>query len=162
MSEKKKVGDRLNLKLSLTDGNPNKFVRAYLRNQAGAIQSPAEVNLPHIEKGIYGESTLQMPNENQLLVIYRVFSDAGFTIIDQNYSQALDLFSRDDLDLRALVPTPYGVMAEIENGNPTVMVENNVVLADIENESAVSAIIEQGEVNALFQNIQEIEGVLND
>ena len=162
MSEKKKVGDKLNLKLSLTDGNESKFVRAYLRNQIGTPLAPAQVDLPHIEKGVYGESTLAMPNEPQVFVVYRIFQDPARTILDQNYSQALDTFTRDDLDIMRLVPVPYAVMAEFESSDPEVIVESNEIQTIIENDNAVDAIVFQGEVNALFEQNEEIEGVLND
>lgn len=81
------------LNLQLWDGNPNKFVKAFLTNPSGAAYG-SPVNLISVGNGLYLNNSLNMPTLQALFVTYIVYTDAGYSIEDSAYT-----FGRDSFEL---------------------------------------------------------------
>jgi len=161
MTFKRKVGEKLNLKLALSNGLEDKFVRAYLRDEAGL--DLGFQTLTHLANGVYSESTQTMPNKAQVTALFKVFNDAGFLDEACEFPRVLDIFDLDLLDPLQLVPIPAAVFANFESSAIEAKVlEGGAVNVDIENNAAVDAVISQDEIKTLIESDSEIEGVLND
>lgn len=85
----RKVGSPLNLRLSLNRDETTKYVKAFLTTSSGA--SIVNLNLFHLANGIYGENSYLMPNTDSIDVKYRVYLDAGYTVLDPTYPSAFDV-----------------------------------------------------------------------
>lgn len=158
---RRKLNGNLNLKLSLSDGRTDKFVRAYFRDKTGASILGGFVNLPHIGLGAYANNGVQMPSLDQVHVIYRVFSDAGYTLIDQNYTQGLDIFELDTLDPAAFQRSPSAITGVIKAGAVSATLEQKAAISGAIKAVKILARIEQKVTikGTILQN-QDIEGVI--
>jgi hypothetical protein len=84
------IGEKLRLNLQLWDGATNRYVKAYLYD--GDDVEIATVNLSHVGRGLYADSTQEMPNTPQVRVVYRVFNNASYTQVSEKHSDCLDVF----------------------------------------------------------------------
>lgn len=71
-----KVGNPVPLSFQLHDGDTTKFVRAIVRNAAGALLGT--VTLVHLSNGLYIDTSVVMPTGAFATATYDVFDDAGF------------------------------------------------------------------------------------
>lgn len=87
------VNDQISLDLTLWDGDPNKYVRAWVRAD-GVLLPESPVSMPHIGLGQYFEnSTITFPeNTTHLSILYEVFNDAGFITKSTFHSQASESY----------------------------------------------------------------------
>lgn len=159
---KRKVNDLIRLKLSLADGATNKFVRATLFDQDGAAVAPGVVALPHQSGGVYAENTVQMPNKDQVVARYEVFKDAGFTVIDKEYTKAVDVFEKDTFDPTNLIPKAQNVFATVSRVGISGQVTSRPEIKATLGPKQIAAKVEHNEVKAQIETQNEIEGVLND
>lgn len=90
-----KVGDPIQLNLQLEDGATNKFPRAILRNQLGVLLPESPVDLTHTGEGLYQNDSVFMPDTQEVTATYKVYDDAGRTILSAIYSIELDVFTKD-------------------------------------------------------------------
>jgi hypothetical protein len=158
---KRKINEELKLKLSLSDGRTDKYVRAYFRDKAGAVILGDFVNLTHLGLGAYGNNAVQMPSLDQVHVIYRVFSDALYTALDQNYTQGLDVFELDTLDPTAFQRSPSAVQGTIKAGRvQSVVFERERIRGAIKAVKIAARIEQKAEIKGNIYQNQEIEGVV--
>ena len=106
-----KLGEILPLALQLFDGDTAKYPRARLFKADGTELSGSPVALTHVANGLYKNSALTMPNENVVLVQYRVFNDSGFTIESGLHSAAVEEFFLED---NTFSDSQAGLEAEVE------------------------------------------------
>jgi hypothetical protein len=85
-------GDFIPLSLKLYDERSDRYVRAYLTDSNGNPLPQSPVNLTHVGFGLYENRTIAMPNVEHVTAVYVVYSDAGYTIEDENYTHGVDLF----------------------------------------------------------------------
>ena len=77
----------------LFDYADDKFVRAVVRDGAGDELAGSPVDLELVGDGLYRNVSLVMPQTAQVSVQYFVYSDAGYTIIDESYAGEVDVFT---------------------------------------------------------------------
>ena len=77
----------------LFDYADDKFVRAVVRDGSGAQISGSPVDLTLVANGLYRNVSLVMPQTAQVSVQYFVYSDSGYTILDQSYAGEVDVFT---------------------------------------------------------------------
>lgn len=118
---KRQIGEALKIKHKLDDGAAGKYVRAFLRDKLGAIITPNYLDLNHVGFGVYVENTFAMPNIDQLIVNFGVFTDNTYTIKDGEYTEDLDIFEKDTLDVSNLFPPPAKI--ELQFKRPMINVE---------------------------------------
>jgi len=162
MASKRLVGSKLNLKISLSDGNGSRFVRAFLYDLDGVSLTPAYVDLVHQDKGLYSDDVAVMPNKDQVSAVYRVYQDAGRTILDSNYTQALDLFEKETFDPASLVSKPYAIFAMITRPRINIaLISNPPIQAIIQKGKKLNALLTSGEIRVIIKQ-DPILGVVND
>lgn len=162
MASKRLVGSKLNLKISLSDGNASRFVRAFLYDLDGVSLTPAYVDLVHQDKGLYSDDVAVMPNKDQVSAVYRVYQDAGRTILDSNYTQALDLFEKETFDPASLVSKPYAIFAMITRPRINIaLISNPPIQAIIQKGKKLNALLTSGEIRVIIKQ-DPILGVVND
>lgn len=162
MASKRLVGSKLNLKISLSDGNTSRFVRAFLYDLDGLPLTPAYVDLVHQDKGLYSDNIATMPNKDQVSAVYRVYQDAGRTILDANYAQALDLFEKETFDPASLVSKPYAIFAMITRPRINIaLISNPPIQAIIQKGKKLNALLTSGEIRVIIKQ-DPILGVVND
>lgn len=141
---KRKVGDPLKLRNSLGDGRTDLFVKAFLSPDLGSPPI-ASVNLSHLADGVYGENSFAMPNMDSLFVKFKVFKDAGFTILHKQYTQGFDVYEKE-----VLVPVQF---------------PDDSVIGIIDSAPEVSGVVTESEVlgvisdSSLSGNVQDDEAV---
>jgi hypothetical protein len=88
------VGEITRLNLQIYDGNPYKFVRAFVFDASGApFYLYPYVNLTHVGNGLYINNQIPFPpGTPQLKISYTVFDDAQYTVVSRKYSDAIDVF----------------------------------------------------------------------
>lgn len=91
------VGDPIPLGLQLSAGETNKFVRARVYAPSGAEVSGSPVALPHVANGLYQADDLPMPDQIYVFAQYRVYTDSGFSTLDNNYGIGSDIFEKSVL-----------------------------------------------------------------
>lgn len=106
-----KIGETVPISLQLFDGATNKYPRARLYKIDGTELSGSPVALSHIANGLYKNSAFSMPNENAVIVQYRVFNDAGFTTESGLHSAAMETFFLED---NSFADSPAGLEADVE------------------------------------------------
>lgn len=110
-----KLGDPIRLNLQLYDGATNKYVRAYLTDQAGNALAGSPVNLTHISNGLYKDSSINMPNALEVVAQYKVFDNAGYSVASAQHADAIDTF------LLEIVESNSGVVVQgIVSQSPTI------------------------------------------
>lgn len=77
----------------LFDYADDKFVRAVVRDGAGDELSGSPVDLELVANGLYRNVDLVMPQTAQVSVQYFVYSDAGYTVLDESYAGEIDIFT---------------------------------------------------------------------
>lgn len=97
------VGELIPLSLKLPEAATDKFVKATLRNDAGAQIAGSPGTLTHVGEGQYTNNTFLMPaGTDYVNVAYQVFDDAGFTQPSALYSDAQERFELDIPDAEFL------------------------------------------------------------
>lgn len=120
---RRQVGDKLNLKLNAEDKNESLYVRAFLYNVSGVALSPAFVNLAHQNKGIYSENTAVMPDVEQVVVVFRAYTDNTYTTEVPAYSQAMELYEKEVINPLDFIPRPCAVFVKLENSRINAVVK---------------------------------------
>lgn len=91
----RKENEPVKLRLSLNRDETTKYVRAFLTDSAGNPVPPGTLDLSHLANGVYGENAFVMPNVDTFDVKYRVYLDAGFSVLDPTYPSAFDVVRKD-------------------------------------------------------------------
>ncbi len=97
-----KLGDPVRLNLQLFDGATDKFVRAWVLDDSGALLPGTPVALSHQGYGLYANKSIAMPSTPQLKAVYRVYLDADFAEPSPIHSDAIDVF---DLEIATQLAT---------------------------------------------------------
>lgn len=130
------AGSPIPINCQLWDGNNSVFVKAFLTSENGTPYSPASVNLTNAGHGLYLNTSLNMPPSGVIFASLFVYSDSGYTQLDNNYTITADTFS---------VATGGGgggsgggvsspVVGYIVNQTPIVgIVENNQAVGELQN-----------------------------
>lgn len=87
-----KEGDFIRCRLQLFNGATNQFPQATLRDADGTELSGSPVNLTHVAKGLYSDSSIAMPHTAQVDVTYVVYTDSGHTTESTVLGRAMDTF----------------------------------------------------------------------
>lgn len=158
---KRAVNQALNLKHKLDDGAGGKFVRAFLTDKTGAALIPPSVNLSHIGSGVYSENVLLMPNLDQVVVSYAVFTDNSYTTKDASYSEDADVYEKDNFDPTNFLPKGQNITVQFSNQKLNAVVGSGEITAKSDKVS-IGANVVKPEVQVEFKTNNEIEGVIND
>ena len=95
MSELLNIGDKIYLKLQLSNGNTGKFVRAVVRDEDGVEISGSPVALTHVGGGLYKDQSLTFPSTDEVTAQYAVYDDSGFTTLNSSYDQVTDVYQKN-------------------------------------------------------------------
>lgn len=90
-----KPGDPIRLNLQLFDGDENKFIKAYLRDNLGAQLAGSPVTLTHTDNGLYEDDSILMPNNPEVTAVYEVYNDSGFLFRSRKHSDSIDIYRPD-------------------------------------------------------------------
>lgn len=88
-----RVGDQIPLVLETFDGSASQYPQAVLTSDTGVPLGT--VDLPHISGGVYSDYSFVMPNYVTIYAEFIVYSDAGHTIENTDYSRAVAEFTID-------------------------------------------------------------------
>lgn len=95
------VNQSTTLGLKLYDGATDQFPRARIYNSAGTELTAAPfnspINLTHRANGFYS-ATFTPDTEGEYFVVYRTFSDAGYTTLNKKYEEVMELLAVRSLD----------------------------------------------------------------
>ena len=90
------LGKKIYLKLQLSDDKAGLFPQVTLLDQDGASVAGSPIDLSEIGSGLYKDDSIAMPATDEVTAHYRVYSDAGHTIIDPCHCDTLmDVYQRD-------------------------------------------------------------------
>lgn len=121
---RKKVGDKLFLSLNVGEDLSGGFVSAFLYDQND--NSLGQHNLDYVADGLFSESNAIMPSVQKLIVVYKVFSDAARTQVDDEFPFVSECFEQDV------------VLDAIENFQPKGQVVQGRVRNDVKIKQKVS------------------------
>jgi len=88
--ERLKLGEIIPLTNNGFDGATNIFPRAVVRDDSNAVI--ATEDLPHIGDGLFRSTAVAMPATTFVYVLHRVYTDATYTVLDENYAELTDVF----------------------------------------------------------------------
>lgn len=163
MSFERLVNEPLKLRASLTDGDGTKFVRAFLKDASGAPLSTPTVDLTHVGDGIYkDDDTVLMPNSTQVLVKYKVFDDAAYTILnDCGYKQPTFVYELSKFDPAITTPTNQLVKGRVETKSIKGKINGNQqILATVKTAAISAKLLSQQLVSGRVVQDQKIKGVV--
>ncbi len=118
-----KVGDQIPVSLQLFDGATDKFVRAVIRDSAGSTISGSPFSVPHVSGGQYSNTAALMPSSAFVTVQFKVYTDSGFTTLDDSYEDDLDIFQLDD----SRIEGEAELIGVVEDQEPLAGVVDDVV-----------------------------------
>ena len=96
MAESLKVGQKIPLNLQLSDDDQILFPRVILKDDLGADLPSSPIDLPHIDSGLYLDSSVSFPAIDRVYAIYRVYDDALRTSPSKShFNTVVDVFDRD-------------------------------------------------------------------
>lgn len=160
---KTKVGNPIRLDLQLADLAEDQYVQAILLDEAGAafaIQA-----LPHISQGLYSDDTQIMPNKPQITATFVVYSDAGFTTRNENYTASFETYMRDDnaTQLDIINNKLNAISAGTGPGDLTgVIVDGGILAASIKDSGDFTGVLDdQGHLVGIIED-EELTGILID
>ena len=107
--ERLKIGEPLPLRLNAFDGKATLFPQVILRNAADTLVGTFD--LTHVADGLYKNAAQTFPATPLLTAIYKVYSDAGHTVLDTNYQDMLDVFLQADA---VLTPNSIQIVERVE------------------------------------------------
>lgn len=159
-----KVGDPIQLNLQLEDGATNKFPQAILRNQSGVLLSGSPVSLTHVGDGLYQNDSIAMPNTQEVTATYKVYDDAGHTVLSQFYSIELDVFGKDNAselvsNLKQLAGDLTGELNDY-GAVEAFLDDTGGVLGDIDDSGSLEGHIEEFELTGILVNDGELIGAV--
>lgn len=94
-----KAGDPIVLSLQLETGATDRFVRAFIYDVAGVPFAGSPRDLAHVAAGLYSDSGLIFPSDKfELRAVFKVYLDAGFTILDPEHGDSIEVYRLDTLD----------------------------------------------------------------
>lgn len=158
---KKIVGDTLNLRLFLSGGETNRFVRGMILGPTGSTLG--FVPLTHSVSAIYTDNVQTMPNLTHIDIWYEIYLDSDFLNLDPSYSPIIDSFERDTFDPSRLIPDPYEVTARFLSPEIEAIVkESKGIEGSVVGTQYLSARVEQFEVRAQFKEENQITGVVTN
>ena len=106
------AGKIVPISMLLHDNDPNKYVRAFVYDDASTLLTT--IDLSNTGGGLYSHDSYQMPDINYIRVIYRVYSDAGYTTLSLVHGSDVDIFTNDrNQELLNAINTLLGA---VENG----------------------------------------------
>lgn len=170
----RKVDETLNLRLSLSDSEENKFVRAYITDQGG--DPIDELDLSHLANGVYGENAFLMPDLRQIDVKYKVFRDSGFSIEDPIYPNAFDIVRKQpdaeevNVDVTVLENPKTDLIGTVQDSEDVAgsIQESDTASGTVEEaadesgsldgETAISGEVEDSELSASTSGEDDLEG----
>lgn len=101
MARLAEINQSTGIGLKLFDGATNQFPRARVYNAAGTEQTGAPWNSPialtHRANGFYSASVTP-DAEGEFFVVFRVFSDSGFTTLNRKYEEVMEIVSVRSVD----------------------------------------------------------------
>lgn len=160
-----KVGDPIQLNLQLEDGATDKYPRAYLRNQFGSPLAGSPVDLTHTGDGLYQNDSVQMPDTQEVTATFKVFDDAGHTILSPIYSIELDVFTKDQSAglIQALLGQNLagdidGILDD-SGGLQSFLDDTGGIMGDIDDSGSLQGYIEEIELTGIVIDDGELLGV---
>lgn len=84
------IGEKIRLNLQLWDGATNKYIRAFLYDADGV--QIASINMTHVGRGLYEDSSLFMPDTAEVRAVYKVYSNSSYTQVSSKHSDSLDVY----------------------------------------------------------------------
>jgi hypothetical protein len=155
------TGQPLPLRLNAFDGNTGLFPRAILRDATDAII--ATVDLSHVGDGLYKNDAQTFPATTLVTAVYKVYSDAGHTLLDQNYQDMLDVFLLEDA-----IASP-GTVQIVERIEARLTLKNRVAatlvtpkILGVVKKSRVTAQLAQPKILGVIRQSQKIYAMLKE
>ena len=90
------LGDPIFLNVQLGSGSVGKYVLATLRDINGVIFGSA-VLLTDQGGGFYSDKTVPMPNKPLVVATYRVYDDAGYSVISAENQDSIDIYTLESV-----------------------------------------------------------------
>lgn len=84
------IGEPLPIRLNAFDGNAGLFPQVILRDASDTLLGTFD--LTHVGDGLYKNSSETFPATTLVTAVYKVYSDAGHTLLEPNYQDMLDVF----------------------------------------------------------------------
>jgi len=152
-----KVGDPIQLNLQLEDGVSTKFPRAILRNQFGVLLAQSPVDLTHTGDGLYQNDSVLMPDTQEVTATFKVYDDAGHTILSSAYTIELDVFTKNQAT--AVAPSfGQGLPGDIVG----ILDDTGLIKAALEDSGTLSGEVVDEEVLVGYIDEEEITGIWHD
>jgi len=151
-----KQGDNMPLHVQLATGNVGKYVRAFLKDDAGvAIGSP--IDLTEVGSGLYIDNSYIMPAKQFVLCIYKVYDDAGYTEISEDDGDHVDLFALDT-DVSLIRKDTF--IAELVANELTGLVKSDKIIGNIEGQTIEGKFVLSPRMIGEIQTTNILTGVL--
>ena len=145
----RKETEPVKLRLSLNRDETTKYVRAFLTDSGGNPVPPGTLDLVHLANGVYGENAFVMPNIDTFDVKYRVYLDAGFSVLDPTYPSAFDIVRKDT-----------AIAVEVGAGGTEVATD---LSGSVEETAEISGTIQEPELSITGASFDtDIEGVVEE
>lgn len=135
-------GSNIPLSLELWDGNAGLYAKAFLFLSNGTPFSTPSVILSPNSDGLYVNNSVLMP-AIPLLVIFKVYSDAGYTMLNENHTFASESITPDAGGSSGSSSSPNFGVAVAEAYQPTLIGANalapSIVGADMIDDDDIEA-----------------------
>jgi len=155
-----KIGDPIDLAMLMHDGASDKHVRAHIYRDDNSELSGSPVSLSHISGGFYSSNSAVWPNSLYLNLVYKVFEDAGFTVVasdrlpgtetvylEQSAQDIENLLSKiTNVDFKTVLREEFMLTAKLslENQMRATLVPNSEVVEMINVIEGTRAIVTDG------------------
>lgn len=152
-----KIGDPIPLALQLTDLEEDQFVLANVFLEGGVEHDDSPVLLAHISNGIYEDDSLIMPNSRWVHIQYRVYSDAGLTLIS-HFPKAETIFldqEAQDIENLLTLLTDVDLTAKVEE-------EDMLKAKLLEDEVLKAVVVPEAEVEEVINIIEGARALVTD
>lgn len=153
-------GKKVPIGLLISDLNDLRYVQAKIYDQDSALIET--FNLGNLGNGLYTYEAYNMPSSSFIKVVYTVFSDINYSVVDDKYTSDLDVFIKAGNDsLEALIRNKSQNLSQVE-----AFVEAKTFSGAVSNAKKLEAdinqnILEHGVLNLKLEgeiDIDQLEG----
>jgi len=114
-----KLGEKIPLFLTLESKETGKFVRVTIYDETGT-QVGAVVSVAHLSEGSYFDDSRTMPSAQNIIAVYDIFNDAGFTTLSINDKPTNERFDFQ----KAIVTRPADIIGIVTSAELIGETEN--------------------------------------
>jgi hypothetical protein len=155
-------GKKVPIRLLISDLNALRYVQAKIYDQDSALIQT--FNLGNLGNGRYTYEAYTMPSSNFITVVYTVFSDDNYSVVDDKYTSDIDIFIKAGNDaLEALIRNKSQNLSQVE-----AFVEAKTFSGEISNTKKLEAdinknVLEHGVLNLKLEgeiDVDQLEGAI--